>query len=164
MLAPIYLLAGLTLAVMVVSSIARHCGDQSGWHISMTTALLGYCLWVVVARTLRVLPHFMSRPSHLLYMPLYTLLQYHLALMKLYCLFTLHVTEWGTRQTDPIPTPENSTTLVSSDPPSRAREDPVAAVGITASNTEDVGIATQHPSPLCERTQRDCSSDSMNCN
>jgi hypothetical protein len=61
-------------------------------------------------RTFKLLPHLWYRPSHIIYVPAWILFGYYLyvalmlhiadissAIMKLYALFTLHETGWGTR-------------------------------------------------------------------
>lgn len=89
--------------------IAYLCTHASlGWHatphdrdrsyrLPVWNILVSYACWLLISRVIRLAPHFVSRPRHLLYVPCFVVAQYVLAPLKLYCLFTLHDTEWGTR-------------------------------------------------------------------
>ncbi|KAJ3283596.1 hypothetical protein HDU76_008451 [Blyttiomyces sp. JEL0837] len=43
------------------------------------------------------MPHFVKRPQDVLAIPVWLVFNIYFAIMKVYCLFTLHVTDWGTR-------------------------------------------------------------------
>jgi hypothetical protein len=51
----------------------------------------------MATRTAKLLPHLWHTPSHIIYVPAFILFGYYFAIMKLYALFTLHETGWGTR-------------------------------------------------------------------
>jgi hypothetical protein len=61
------------------------------------TAFCIYILWILSSRTLRVLPHFYRCPEDISYLMYFILYQYYFALLKVYALFTLHITAWGSR-------------------------------------------------------------------
>ncbi|KAL3895816.1 MAG: hypothetical protein SGCHY_004471, partial [Lobulomycetales sp.] len=67
--------------------------DRTTWYILASLFLL----YIFVTRVLKYLPHFLWRPQDVLALPAMILFQYYFGLMKIYCLFTLHVTNWGTR-------------------------------------------------------------------
>ncbi|KAL3917554.1 MAG: hypothetical protein SGILL_004659 [Bacillariaceae sp.] len=48
---------------------------------------------------LRFLPHMIENPVDIPYIPSMILFQYYFVFAKVYCLFTLHVTDWGSRPT-----------------------------------------------------------------
>ncbi len=68
------------------------------YRLPVWNILISYFCWLMLSRSIRLSPHFFSRPRHLLYIPVFVLFQYILAPIKLYCLFTLHSVEWGTRK------------------------------------------------------------------
>ena len=55
--------------------------------------------WILLSRMLRLIPHLIKNPSHLPYVPAMVLFQYFFAFAKVYALFTLHITDWGSRPT-----------------------------------------------------------------
>jgi len=54
-------------------------------------------VWLFATRTAKLLPHLWHRPQDVIYVPAFILFGYYFAIMKLYALFTLHETGWGTR-------------------------------------------------------------------
>ncbi|TPX49669.1 hypothetical protein SeLEV6574_g01309 [Synchytrium endobioticum] len=60
--------------------------------------LVSYTVWLLLTRLLKYIPHFVSRPQDILYLPAWLIFNYYFAISKIYCLFTLHNTDWGTRQ------------------------------------------------------------------
>lgn len=50
-----------------------------------------------MTRTAKLLPHLWHRPQDVIHVPAFILFGYYFAIMKLYALFTLHETGWGTR-------------------------------------------------------------------
>ena len=59
--------------------------------------IVSYIVWLLLSRLIKYLPHFIKRPHDVLALPVWIVFNIYFALMKVYCLFTLHVTEWGTR-------------------------------------------------------------------
>lgn len=59
---------------------------------------MSFVVWLLVTRSLKYMPHLVKRPQDMMWMPVWILFGYYFALMKIYCLLTLHVTEWGTRK------------------------------------------------------------------
>lgn len=53
--------------------------------------------WLLATRTAKLLPHLWYQPEHIIYVPAFIVFGYYFALMKIYALFTLHETGWGTR-------------------------------------------------------------------
>ncbi|KAJ3129009.1 hypothetical protein HK098_002860 [Nowakowskiella sp. JEL0407] len=65
--------------------------------IPIWVVLTSYGIWLFVTRLLKYMPHFVRRPQDIVILPIWIVFGIYFALMKLYCLFTLHVTDWGTR-------------------------------------------------------------------
>ncbi|KAJ1537347.1 hypothetical protein HK096_009451 [Nowakowskiella sp. JEL0078] len=65
--------------------------------IPVWVVLTSYFIWLFVTRLLKYMPHFVKRPQDIIMLPVWIIFNIYFALMKLYCLFTLHVTDWGTR-------------------------------------------------------------------
>ncbi|KAJ3096362.1 hypothetical protein HK100_005587, partial [Physocladia obscura] len=57
-----------------------------------------YVVWLLLSRAIKYLPHFIHRPQDVLAVPIWLIFSWYFAIMKIYCLFTLHVTDWGTRK------------------------------------------------------------------
>lgn len=53
--------------------------------------------WFFASRTIKLLPHLREKPGDIRYVPLFTIAQYHLAVLKLYALLTLDFQSWITR-------------------------------------------------------------------
>jgi len=51
----------------------------------------------MATRTAKLLPHLWHRPQDIIHVPAFILFGYYFAVMKIYALFTLHETGWGTR-------------------------------------------------------------------
>jgi len=56
-----------------------------------------YMVWLLATRTAKLLPHLWYQPEHIIYVPAFIIFGYYFAIMKIYALFTLHETAWGTR-------------------------------------------------------------------
>lgn len=56
--------------------------------------------WVVLTRFFRLIPHLFIKPSHLPYVPYMVAFQFFFPFLKIYALFTLGVTDWGSRSED----------------------------------------------------------------
>jgi hypothetical protein len=67
--------------------------DRTTWYF-LFLMFLGY---IFVTRALKYMPHLLWRPQDIFALPAMILFQYYFGLMKIYCLFTLNVTNWGTR-------------------------------------------------------------------
>ena len=70
-------------------------GPFVGWQVLAT-----YLLWLFVTRTIKLCIHLRHKPSHILYVIHYIFFNYVAAIVKLYALVTLDVTDWGTRPGD----------------------------------------------------------------
>jgi hypothetical protein len=70
--------------------------EFQSWR-DVVTAFCIYIIWILCSRTFRVLPHFYRCPEDITYLLYFILYQYYFAVLKLYALFTLHVTTWGSR-------------------------------------------------------------------
>ncbi|CAF2754699.1 unnamed protein product [Rotaria sp. Silwood2] len=92
-LSPLTLLVGLCLVVSLC--IQTEIGE---YRLSVMNILVSYICWILISRFIKFFPHWISRASHLIYLPFFILSQYILAILKIYCLFTLHNTEWSTRK------------------------------------------------------------------
>ncbi|ORY93929.1 polysaccharide synthase [Syncephalastrum racemosum] len=91
---PFTLLAGPIL-VGVFTSLEKGGATNDplpGWNIAVS-----YICWLLVTRFVKLIPHFLRRPLDIWVLPLWLVFNYYFAIMKLYALFTLHVTAWGTR-------------------------------------------------------------------
>ncbi|ORX92122.1 hypothetical protein K493DRAFT_226431 [Basidiobolus meristosporus CBS 931.73] len=78
--------------------------SPNAFHLPIWNVLLSYVVWLLCTRIIKLLPHFWKRPQDIIYVPAWLIFGYYFAVMKIYSLFTLHVTAWGTRQgvdTDP---------------------------------------------------------------
>lgn len=71
--------------------------DQGGYHLPWWNVILSYVVWLSATRTIKLMPHLWNSPQDIIYVPAYILFGYYFAVMKLYALFTLHETGWGTR-------------------------------------------------------------------
>ncbi|KAF9000427.1 glycosyltransferase family 2 protein [Cyathus striatus] len=68
-----------------------------GYHLPWWNVLLSWMVWLTATRTFKLLPHLWNRPQDIIYVPAFIAFGYYFAVMKLYALFTLHETGWGTR-------------------------------------------------------------------
>jgi len=93
---PFTLLAGPVLVVYVM-----YKGTipvlQGGYHLPPWNVIVSYLVWLFATRTMKLLPHLWYRPQDIIYVPAFILFGYYFAIMKVYALFTLHETGWGTR-------------------------------------------------------------------
>ncbi len=71
--------------------------EAGGYHLPAWRIVLSYLVWLLATRTFKLLPHLWFRPRDIVYVPAYIAFGYYFAVMKLYALFTLHKTGWGTR-------------------------------------------------------------------
>jgi hypothetical protein len=93
---PLTLLVGPVLVgYLIYRSTVAH--DQGGYHLPWWNILGSYMVWLLATRTGKLLPHLWHTPSHIIFVPAFIAFGYYFAIMKLYALFTLHETGWGTR-------------------------------------------------------------------
>ncbi|OZJ05057.1 hypothetical protein BZG36_02097 [Bifiguratus adelaidae] len=85
---PLTLLAGPALVCVILTQP----GQLPAWNI-----VTSYICWLLLTRALKLLPHFWRRPQDVIWVPAWLIFNYYFAIMKLYALFTLHETAWGTR-------------------------------------------------------------------
>jgi len=93
---PFTLLVGPCLVAYLVYKSTIPVED-GGYHLPWWNIILSYLVWLLATRTAKLLPHLWHTPSHIIYVPAFILFGYYFAIMKLYALFTLHETGWGTR-------------------------------------------------------------------
>ncbi|UZJ51968.1 hypothetical protein CBS101457_001288 [Exobasidium rhododendri] len=93
---PFTLLIGPVLVILLCVRSTKSSGD-GGYHLPVWNILASYFVWVAATRTAKLLPHLWYRPQDIIYVPAFILFTYYFAFMKLYALFTLHETGWGTR-------------------------------------------------------------------
>lgn len=85
---PLTLLAGPVTVIYLTTRSA---------YLPAWVVVLSYLVWLILTRLIKYLPHFVKRPQDVLALPVWIIFNIYFALMKVYCLFTLHVTDWGTR-------------------------------------------------------------------
>ncbi|KAJ3213630.1 hypothetical protein HDU67_002631 [Dinochytrium kinnereticum] len=86
---PLTLLAG-PITVAYFSTI--NDGRLPYWII-----IVSYLSWLFITRLIKYAPHFVKRPQDVFSIPVWLIFNIVFAIMKVYCLFTLRVTDWGTR-------------------------------------------------------------------
>lgn len=86
---PFTLLVGPALVLYLTISGA----NGLRWWVT----LLSYCAWLLFTRSIKYLPHFLRRPQDIVAVPAWVAFNIVFAFMKIYCLFTLHISDWGTR-------------------------------------------------------------------
>ncbi|TPX50928.1 hypothetical protein SeLEV6574_g00615 [Synchytrium endobioticum] len=86
---PITLLAG-PISVIYLCTTSH---TLAPWVI-----VVSYLVWLFLTRLLKYMPHFVRRPFDALAIPVWVVFNIVFAIMKVYCLFTLHITDWGTRK------------------------------------------------------------------
>lgn len=60
-------------------------------------ALIGYVLWLLASRAIRLCYHFVEHPFHILYLPFFLVFQYLQAFIRIWALITILDFHWGTR-------------------------------------------------------------------
>lgn len=117
---PLTLLVGPTLVSYLIykSTIPL---DQGGYHLPWWNIVASYMVWLLATRTAKLLPHLWHQPEHIIYVPAFIIFGYYFAIMKIYALFTLHETAWGTRAG--IGDPTAATTAAAAD----TGKDPVSS-------------------------------------
>jgi hypothetical protein len=78
-------------------TVAYLC-TREGTGLPKWVIITSYLVWLLLTRTIKYMPHFVRRPQDVIYVPVWIVFNIYFALMKIYCLFTLHVTDWGTRK------------------------------------------------------------------
>ncbi|KAE8267437.1 hypothetical protein A4X09_0g4915 [Tilletia walkeri] len=94
---PFTLLVGPCLVIYLCVKSTRTI-EEGGYHLPAWNILLSYFVWILATRTAKLLPHLWFRPQDILHVPAFIIFGYYFAIMKLYALFTLHETGWGTRK------------------------------------------------------------------
>jgi cellulose synthase/poly-beta-1,6-N-acetylglucosamine synthase-like glycosyltransferase len=82
---PIYMLYGLFIIPII--SILRF--DY--------VIVIGWIIWLLFSRGMKLIHHFNRKPEDLIYLPIYIAYQYLLILIRIYALFHLSNSSWGTR-------------------------------------------------------------------
>ncbi|GJJ06405.1 hypothetical protein Clacol_000596 [Clathrus columnatus] len=93
---PLTLLVGPCLIIYLCFKSAKGSGSD-GFHLPAWNIIASWFVWLTATRTAKLLPHLWYRPQDIIYVPAFILFGYYFAIMKLYALFTLHETGWGTR-------------------------------------------------------------------
>lgn len=93
---PITLLIGPCLVMYLIVKSTKEV-ENGGYHLPAWNIILSYFVWIMATRTAKLLPHLWFRPQDVIYVPAFILFGYYFAIMKIYALFTLHETGWGTR-------------------------------------------------------------------
>ncbi|KAH9250575.1 hypothetical protein BASA81_011620 [Batrachochytrium salamandrivorans] len=76
------------------SSVSCHSTRHDYPSMGDRCQLLGMAL---LTRLIKYMPHFVKRPQDVLAIPVWLVFNMVFMFMKVYCLFTLYVTDWGTR-------------------------------------------------------------------
>jgi hypothetical protein len=58
---------------------------------------VGWLIWLVFSRILRLAYYFMKNPLHMILIPFFIIFQYIQAIVRVWALFTLYERGWGTR-------------------------------------------------------------------
>ncbi|ORZ00363.1 nucleotide-diphospho-sugar transferase [Syncephalastrum racemosum] len=85
---PLTLLSG-PVSVMVLCFLQYHLPQ---WNIAVS-----YLGWLLLTRLVKLSPHLVRYPQHIFAVPAFLIFNFYFAFMKVYALFTLNVTGWGTR-------------------------------------------------------------------
>jgi hypothetical protein len=93
---PFTLLVGPCLVGYIVYKSTIPVAD-GGYHLPWWNVICSYLVWLLMTRTAKLMPHLWFRPQDIIHVPAFILFGYYFAIMKLYALFTLHETGWGTR-------------------------------------------------------------------
>ncbi|KAJ7579980.1 hypothetical protein C8J56DRAFT_1058281 [Mycena floridula] len=80
-----------------ISLAGCQCPYAGGYHLQWWNIIVSYLVWLLATRTAKLLPHLWTRPQDIIHVPAFILFGYYFAIMKLYALFTLYETGWGTR-------------------------------------------------------------------
>ncbi|KAI7853630.1 polysaccharide synthase [Circinella umbellata] len=97
---PITLLSGPLLVFIYLIEQATSDVTPTKKPLPAWNVIVSYICWLLLTRGLKLLPHFLKRPSDIIHLPAWLLFNYYFAIMKVYALFTLHVTSWGSRNFD----------------------------------------------------------------
>ena len=63
---------------------------------------LGWLIWLVFSRGLKLIHHFYRKPKDIIYLPIYILYQYFIVFIRLYALMSLSNRKWGNRAIDVV--------------------------------------------------------------
>jgi len=70
----------------------------TAYHLPSWDIIISYVVWLLATRIVKLSPHLFRRPQDIIHVPAFLLFNFYFAFMKIYALFTLNVTGWGTRQ------------------------------------------------------------------
>ncbi|GAB5587386.1 hypothetical protein Unana1_02286 [Umbelopsis nana] len=70
----------------------------TAYHLPAWDIILSYLVWLLATRIIKLSPHLFKRPQDIIHVPAFLIFNFYFAIMKIYALFTLNVTGWGTRQ------------------------------------------------------------------
>lgn len=97
----VYLNSFVNLALFYDSSLLftgwLAFNQSSEIPIQAGTAMIALVAWMLSSKLVKPLPHFLRNPNDIVYLPGYILFGYFHSLIKLYALFTINVTAWGSR-------------------------------------------------------------------
>ena len=68
------------------------------YHLPQWNIVASYLVWLMLTRLVKLSPHLIRWPQHIIYLPAFLIFNFYFALMKIYALFTLNVTGGGTRK------------------------------------------------------------------
>eukprot|EP00521_Asterionellopsis_glacialis_P010059 CAMPEP_0195289596 /NCGR_PEP_ID=MMETSP0707-20130614/5807_1 /TAXON_ID=33640 /ORGANISM="Asterionellopsis glacialis, Strain CCMP134" /LENGTH=634 /DNA_ID=CAMNT_0040349619 /DNA_START=534 /DNA_END=2435 /DNA_ORIENTATION=- len=80
------------------------CFNLFAGNSSVMYTLVPIVSWIFLSRIFRMIPHLAIKPHHIVYIPALVGFQYLFPFLKLYALCTLHITDWGSRQSADIET------------------------------------------------------------
>jgi glycosyltransferase involved in cell wall biosynthesis len=63
---------------------------------------IGWLVWLHFSRFLKLMVHFIRKPTHIIYLPVWIIYQYLMAFIRLYALFTMLETQWGNREVNVV--------------------------------------------------------------
>jgi hypothetical protein len=90
MFSPIYMLYGL----IVIPTFTIMQKDY--------TLFVGWFIWLLSSRALKLVSHFSKHPEDLIYLPIFVFYQYFLIILKIYAIITINDRTWGNRSTTVI--------------------------------------------------------------
>ncbi|KAJ3188744.1 hypothetical protein HDU85_004458 [Gaertneriomyces sp. JEL0708] len=92
---PITLLAGPITVIYLI--VRTYSVPHQEHQVALWVVVVSYIVWLFVTRMIKYSPHFVRRPQDIVAIPVWLVFSIYFAIMKIYCLFTLHKTGWGTR-------------------------------------------------------------------
>ncbi|CDS06248.1 hypothetical protein LRAMOSA08776 [Lichtheimia ramosa] len=68
------------------------------YHLPQWNIVASYLVWLILTRLVKLSPHLIRWPQHIIALPAFLVFNFYFAFMKIYALFTLNTTGWGTRK------------------------------------------------------------------